>query len=118
MNFINNGHKVAFNTCMSKSGVNLEDRERVSMFYILSGCDDLVNKGIYKFYDFNKNIIKPGSLRRDLCSSSKSMVKLAFHLYNGNHKNLSIMDIIQPLDKSNRVITLNAIAIDLKWKGL
>lgn len=113
--FLSDEHKKRFYQCLHKDKTYQGDRERFALFYILTGCDELWEKNIINFYDFEKQLIK-SRFKVDLSSGSKAMVKLAFHLYNDNNKLFqnSIVYTFNSLDEANTKLAINAITIRFK----
>ena len=116
--FLSEEHKQKFNDYCFKAHVHPEDRERKAMFFILSGNNDLITKGIDRFYDFQENMVKfhPDTLEEDFekfnfCSSSHALTKLALNLYNSGFPSLSINDTLNQLDKNNYILAIEAIKI-------
>jgi hypothetical protein len=92
------------------------DFERLAMFYILSGNEDIWRKGIDNLYDFKRNCITPKQSKKiDLCTSSRALVNLAFHLYNGYGKD-TLTDTFYSLDGKNKLLAFNAI--EIRYFGL
>jgi hypothetical protein len=91
------------------------DLERLAMFYILSGNADLWKKGAYNFYNFEDHSIILKRKKIDLCTSSKALINLAFHLYNGHGKD-TLTDTFQSLDEKNKQLAFNAI--EIRYFGL
>ena len=118
--FISEDHKQKFTEYCLKAHVHSEDRERKAMFFILSGNNDLIAKGIDKFYDFTDNMVKfnpdPEELEKDFekfnfCSSSHALTKLALNLYNSGYPSLLVNDTFNQLDKNNYLLAIEAIKI-------
>ena len=107
---------------MGKAQVHPEDRERKSLFYVLSGNQDLRTKDIKKIYDFKEGRLKirPGEEERELpklpeglnlASSSRALLLLAVNLYNSSYESLSVSDTFRNLDRKNYLLALEAIKI-------
>lgn len=116
MYFLNNFHKNNYLKLLEKANIHVDDIERKSLFYIISGNDDLFEKK-NSIYDFKNKWIDFNCLDSDIvdfCSSSKALIRLGFNLYNGyidDYTNpLTIMSV---LDSSNYEIAKKAIDIRL-----
>lgn len=111
MNFLDKTHEERFNEMVKKSNMYHGDSERKSLFFILSGNDDLYEKS-NGLYDFKNNIIIR-DYKVDLSSSMSKLVYLGFNLYNGytDHRNLTVVDIICGLDDDCLSLALNAMLI-------
>jgi len=112
MNFLNSTHKSNYINLIRQSKIHKDDLERKSLFYILSGNSDLLKKKNY-IYDFSENCIDTDSLisdKVDFCSSSKSLIRLGFNLYNGYiDEYTSPLYLLYRLDSQNYIIASNAI---------
>lgn len=94
-----------------KSNSTTSDLERLSMFYIFSGNDDLYNK-VNFLYNFDENVIIADCLEnchQDFSGSSKSLIRLAFNLFNGYPGDIN--EIFQSLDSQNANLAINAIKL-------
>lgn len=109
MVFLSEEHQEKFKKFLELSGVTANrDRERASLFYILSGNEELYNQ-IDKIYSFTDNMIKTKG-KKILSSSGERLLKLAFQLYNGLSNSISVTEVFQNLDSNNKRLALNAIA--------
>jgi hypothetical protein len=118
--FLNSTHRALFYEFIRRDNVNLQDRERTALFYIISGCPDLVNKGSHKIYDFTEHRLKFSPEEKymeryleqfALCSSSSSLLRLACNLYNNLYPSQSVNDTFSNLDEDNIHLALTAIRI-------
>lgn len=113
--FLNDDQEKNFNELISQDKTNEKDVERKALFYIFAGNEDLYNK-VNNFYDFEENSIRlEGFEEVDLTSSSRSLVELAFNLYN-NYSHLdkemkSVLDLFGDLDIENFELALQAIRV-------
>jgi len=87
--------------------------ERICLFYIIAGVDDLYFKRS-SIYDFKKHAIKScleeGTV--DFSSGARALVRLGFNLYNGYCANsMSPLELFWHLDSKNRLIAQNAIRL-------
>lgn len=101
-----------YNKLLKRDGTHPKDIERLAMFWILAGNDDLYEK-IDFIYDFDNNMIKPECLESgkvDFCSGSRTLIKLAFNLYNSFPSD-SVIDTFNVLDDYNFNLAIKAIQI-------
>lgn len=115
MDYLNKEHEKRFYKLMIEDNTAICDKERQSLFYILTGNSDLYQKrgGIYdaKNHCIISCLTKKG-VKIDLSGGAKALIKLGFNLYNGtNQKGADICDIFWNLDEQNRRLALNAIQI-------
>jgi hypothetical protein len=76
MRFLNTEHENKFIKLIQRNGTHPKDKERISLFYILSGNADLFTKSD-SIYDFRNQQIEPDWLqdgRVDFCSSSRALM--------------------------------------------
>ena len=118
--FLNSTHRALFYEFIRRDNINLQDRERTSLFYIISGCPDLVNKGSHKLYDFTEHCLKFSPYEEqmerylkqfELCNSSSSLLRLACNLFNNLYPSKSVNDTFSNLDEDNIHLALTAIRI-------
>ena len=116
--FIDNLHRTRYHKLAVVTGVHDQDYERITLFYIISGNEDLYlkKKAIYDFFD---NTIIPECLtsdKVDLCSSSKALIRLGFNLYNGYYdfKTTPLL-LLYSLDSKNLFIAYQSIL--LRFQG-
>jgi hypothetical protein len=114
MNFLSKEHENRFVSLLHKDKTHPSDVERLALFYIIAGNDDLCRKVKY-IYNFVEHHIEPDCLYDsglDFCSSSRSLVKLAYNLYNGYQDNdLSPADLLSGLDFENFYLASENMAI-------
>lgn len=114
MNFITKQHKKRFKELLQSDNTYREDVERRSLFYILSGNEDLFRKRNH-IYDFKDHSIEPDCLDSenvDFPTSSKALIRLGFNLYNGYSDNsTSPVDILYSLDGNNYNLAMNGMDI-------
>lgn len=126
--FINNEHKERFNKCIEQDGTYEYDFERKSLFYILTGNDDLYRRieDIYDFYDKSINldfILKKG---HELSSACRKMLSLGLNLYNNfkyidfDLSDYSTLELFSGLDKYNFELCIRALRIrfDMSIEGV
>jgi hypothetical protein len=114
MIFLNNLHEYHYRQLLKLSNLHPCDREKKSLFYVLSGNSDLFTKKNY-FYDFNKNYLIFTTFEKsnlDLCSSSKALLRLALNLFNGYCDELTNpLNLFFSLGNQNYNLAVNAILI-------
>jgi hypothetical protein len=112
MVFLNNSHKLKYIYLTQNSHIHKDDLERKSLFYIISGNDDLFRKKNY-IYDFHENSIKIeclSSTEVDFSSSSKNLIRIGFNLYNGyTDERMNLLWMLASLDAVNLNLLFNAI---------
>ena len=89
------------------------DVERASLFYIISGNDDLYRKQRF-IYDTKDHSIKRclDNTDVDFSSSIKALIRLGFNLYNGwSDEYTTPVDLLGCLDDNSRKLAKNAIQI-------
>jgi len=97
---------------VKRSNMAPDDTERTSLFFILSGNDDLYSK-VNHIYNFDENSIRPECFSTvDLCSSSKALVRLGFNLFNGYTDDYTdVLSLFCNLDSQNSKLAISAIMI-------
>lgn len=110
--FKDNLHCNRYNELASLCKLRETDMERVALFYIISGNEDLYMKK-KSIYDFIENAINPECLNSDtidFCSSSKALIRLAFNLFNGYFDSqTNPLYLLCGLDTKNLFIAYQAI---------
>ena len=88
-------HEKRYQLLLEKDKTNLKDLERKALFYILAGNEDLFEK-VNHIYDFADHSINSDCFDEiDLCSSSRSLIEIAFNHFNGypaDMTNISMLD--------------------------
>lgn len=111
--FINTAHKERYINIVLEDNMSLSDRERASLFYIISGNDDLYKKRRYIYNPVEhciKNCIDNKEV--DFSSGMQALVKLGFNLYNSwSDKYTTPLDLFGSLDEKNLKLAGNAIMI-------
>ena len=114
MQLLNEKHKERFKELLQSDNTYREDVERRSLFYILSGNEDLFRKRNH-IYDFKDHSIEPECLNSenvDFSTSSKALIRLGFNLYNSYSDNsTSPVDILYSLDGNNYNLAMNGMDI-------
>lgn len=118
--FINDSHKTSYLGLVREAAINEYDIERKALFYIISGNDELYSKR-YFIYDFSHNAILTDCIisgQVDFCSSSRSLIRLGYNLYNGYIDDYtSPLSLLCGLDSKNFFLAFHAILIRLKVKN-
>lgn len=96
---------------MKKDETHPKDVERKSLFMIISGNEELWNLR-NQIYNFEYRCIEPEILESGICSSSKTLIKIGFNLFN-NYPTESILDCFSGLDENNFELVMQAIRIRL-----
>jgi hypothetical protein len=114
MIFLNDFHKSNYYQLAKKVNLHSADYERMALFYIIAGNDELFKKRCY-IYNFYDNCIKTETLNYEsinFCSSSKALIRLGFNLYNGFVDTYTNpLSILGCLDPNNYYIANSAINI-------
>jgi hypothetical protein len=114
MNFLNNNHEYKFNKLADEASLKSYDNERIALFYIISGNNDLFKKKEY-IYNFKNNVAKIFYFKKlnvDFCTSSKSLIRLGFNLFNGySDRYTNPLTLLYPLSGTNYNLAINAIKI-------
>lgn len=109
-------HKERFKELLELDETATGDTERKALFWLLSANEDLFKK-VHHIYNFEEHWIIPDifeSSEVDFASSSRSMIKLGFNLYNSyNEKGTDVLSIFCNLDEHNYEIAIEAIKIRL-----
>lgn len=97
---------------LERSGATTGDLERRALFHIIAGSDELY-KNVNRLYDFEENVIKTDCLEGGgevyLSSSSRKLVKLAYHLYNGYEA--YVLEVFSGLGDEDAKLAIEAIKI-------
>ena len=103
-------HNVRYNDLLQRDNTSPQDIERQSLFYILSGNQDLYSH-IDSLYDFKEHSIKTEeSQQADFSSGCRAMIELAYNLYNG-FGDRTIKDTFINLDNYNAILAINVIQL-------
>jgi len=112
-NFLSSKHMENYIDLVMEDQMCTRDVERASLFYIISGNDDLYRKRRF-IYDPKDHSIKRclDNTDVDFSSSIKALVRLGFNLYNGwSDEYTTPVDLLGCLDDNNRNLARNAIQI-------
>ena len=115
--FLSVEHKERFYNLVETSKCYITDSERLAVFFILAGNDDLYMKRD-SIYDFNNSwhiggCINPQCFETtDFSSGVYKLVNLAFNLYNNyNENDKTLLDLFSGLDGKNFKLALNSIIV-------
>ncbi|MBN2852621.1 MAG: hypothetical protein JXQ23_07795 [Clostridia bacterium] len=118
MRFLNTEHENKLIELIQRDGTHPKDKERISLFYILSGNADLFVKSGF-IYDFKNHQIEPECLVNgsvDFCSSSRALIRLGYNLYNGYQDDMTTpLDILSGLDVDNYLLAMESLDIRLGY---
>ncbi|HHU72260.1 MAG TPA: hypothetical protein GXZ21_09560 [Clostridiales bacterium] len=109
--FVSDTHKERFTTMIIEDDMSPCDVERASLFYIISGNEDLYRKRRY-IYDTYEHCIRTclDNTEVDFSSGMKSLIRLGFNLYNGwSDRYTTPMSLLGSLDNRNLQLAGNAI---------
>ena len=117
--FLNNEHKERFNKCIEQDRTYEYDFERKSLFYILTGNDDLYRRieDIYDFDDRSINLDVILNKSHELSSAARKMLSLGLNLYNNfkyidfDLSDYSTLELFSGLDKYNFELCIRALRI-------
>jgi hypothetical protein len=85
------------------------DKERESLFFLIAGNEELW-KHRNQIYNFEEGCIEPDILETGICSSSKTMIRIGFSLFN-NYPTGSLLECFSGLDEHNFELVMQAIRI-------
>lgn len=111
--YINSEHKERFLDMIISDNMAVGDLERASLFYIISGHDDLYTKRRY-IYNCSTHCINSRFKEADVCftSSMTALIRLGFNLYNGwQDKYTTPVSILSGLDDNCFELATNALRI-------
>jgi hypothetical protein len=114
MRFLSTEHENKLMELIKRDGTHPRDKERISLFYILSGNDDLYGKS-RSIYDFSQHQIILDCLNNgdvDLCSSSRALIRLGYNLYNSyQDSDTSPIHILSGLDEDNYFLATESLGV-------
>lgn len=103
-------HKRRVALCLSR--LKQRDCRGHALFYLLSGNEEIWEKGIENFFDFEGQEIRTDCFKRlGLSTDAKHLLYLAFHLYNDFPFPCSITQLFNELNLENRQLAVNAMMI-------
>jgi len=111
--FIDKKHEDRLLSLMVADNTHVGDAERISLFYIISGNEDLYAKR-RAIYDFKDHCIKHCTQDRevDFSSGMYALIRLGYNLYNGyQDHHTSPFSLFYCLDEQNRKVAVNAIRL-------
>ena len=111
--FISPIHKKHYLDIIMEDNMNSGDMERASLFYIISGNEDLYKKRRF-IYHTGEHCIKNCFENSGVYFSSgmRSLIRLGFNLYNGwSDEYITPLYLLGKLDKQNYILAQNALMI-------
>ncbi|MGC6176917.1 DUF6075 family protein [Lacrimispora sp. 38-1] len=111
--FFLTAHKEWYDQLVKEDGTHPDDKERMALFYVISGNQDLYRKRL-SIYNFKNHQIKDclSNQEVDFSSGCKALIRLGFNLYNGYiDEDSSPFSLMCNLAGENRRLALDAIAI-------
>lgn len=101
---------IRYQQLLELSGATRGDLERKALFHIIARNEELYSN-VNSLYDFEENVIKTDCLDGEvyLSSSSRKLVKLAYHLYNGY--DASVLEVFSGLGDDDARLGIEAIKI-------
>lgn len=111
--FTSHMHERRFTEQMTDDGMYPGDSERASLFFLISGNEDLYKKRMH-IYDIEehciRNCLKSGKI--DFSSGMRSLIRLGFNLYNGwSDRDTTPLSILGCLDRNNLLLAGIAVMI-------
>ncbi|MGF7146334.1 hypothetical protein HNQ56_004801 [Anaerotaenia torta] len=106
-------HKEWYDQLLKEDNTHPDDRERMALFFIISGNRDLYQNRSF-IYNFKNHHILNGLSNRevDFSSGCRALIRLGFNLYNGySDEDSSPFSLMCHLDERNRKLALDAISI-------
>lgn len=111
--FCDEKHAERFYTMLTYDRTRSGDRERESMFFIISGNQELYEHSSL-IYNYQTHRLRPNGLNKldHMCSSSKKLLRLSLHLYNScTLSELTPYSLLNNLDSENLNLALNGMLI-------
>ncbi len=111
--FISSAHKERFISMMIEDNMSPSDSERASLFYIITGNDDLYLKRRFIYDPYEHSICDClDDTNVDFSSGMRSLIRLGFNLYNGWSDGYTTpISLLGCLDSRNLLLAGNAIMI-------
>lgn len=95
---------------LERDNTNENDNERLAMFTIFAGNEDLYSKAA-KIYDFEERTITLDVFEEvDLSGGTYQLVKLAFNLYSFQNE-ANVAEVFRSLDDENYKLAMEAINV-------
>jgi hypothetical protein len=111
--FVSSVHRKRFASMVIEDDMSSCDLERASLFYIITGNDDLYVKRRF-IYDLSEHCICDclNDADTDFSSGMCSLIRLGFNLYNGwSDSYTTPLSLLANLDSFNFLLAANAIMI-------
>jgi len=111
--FVSLTHRDYYLSMVIEDDMSPSDIERASLFYIISGNDDLFRKRRF-IYNSREHCIKTclNNNKVDFSSGMRSLIRLGFNLYNGwSDEYTTPLYLLGSLDAQNRKLAENALLI-------
>lgn len=111
--FIDNSHQDRFAALMAADHTSWSDTERISLFYLISGNEDLYARHRH-IYDFENHAIRrcieTGEV--DFSSGMAALLRLGFNLFNGYKDQYTApLEVFWNLDMDNRLLAYGALRL-------
>lgn len=111
--FASQAHRERYLRLVMEDSMSPEDVERASLFYIISGNEELFRKRAF-IYQPEQHRIRNCLENRgvDFSSGLRSLIRLGLNLYNGwSDGNTTPLGLFAGLDKNNLMLAHNALKI-------
>jgi len=111
--FVSSSHKERFINMMIEDDMSPHDSERASLFYIITGNDDLYRRRSF-IYNTCEHSIRAclDDADVDFSAGMGSLIRLGFNLYNGwSDRYTTPISLLSSLDSPNLLLAGNAIMI-------
>lgn len=117
MRLLTRTHEKKYRESIIRDNTYYDERERHSLFYLLSGNDDLASK-INHIYDFADHSIRLDYFKSenvDLSGSARNLVRLAFNMYNDYYNEYSSpLHLLSNLDEHNYNLAMFGMGMDTR----
>lgn len=115
MKFINFNHETRFYRLTNIGKLSSYDSVRESVFYLLSGSDDLYNN-IEKIYNLEERSLYTFGKYKELLLNDESVILLnvVYQLGENSYDSLTINTVFNNLNDINKKLVLNAIKLRYK----
>lgn len=118
--FLNTEHRLKLKSMIKDDKTHIGDTERLSLFYIISGNEDLYRKRKF-IYNTKEHSIYPRFEEADVDFSTgiKSLIKLGYNLYNGwSDDSTTPIKLLSNLDEENLNLAERAMKIRFNYNIL